>query len=42
MVSWIAANPGTSYNKQHEDTGFNENTYQEKKPAGADVKLTVK
>jgi hypothetical protein len=22
MVSWIAANPGTSYNKQHEDTGF--------------------
>jgi hypothetical protein len=41
MVSWIAANPGTSYNKQHEDTGFNENTYQEKKPlAGADVKLT--
>jgi hypothetical protein len=29
MVSWIAANPGTSYNKQHEDTGF-ENTYQEK------------
>jgi hypothetical protein len=43
MVSWIAANPGTSYNKQHEDTGFFNRKYIPRKRsplAGADVKLT--
>jgi hypothetical protein len=42
MVSWIAANPGTSYNKQHEDTGFLMKYIPKKALAGADVKLTVK
>ncbi len=43
MVSWIAANPGTSYNKQHEDTGyFNRKYIPRKRSANAagDVKLT--
>jgi hypothetical protein len=43
MISWIAANPGTSYNKQNEDTGYFNRKYIPRKRsplAGADVKLT--
>ena len=43
MATWIPANPGTSYNKQNEDTGFFNRKYIPRKRrdiAGADVKLT--
>lgn len=43
MATWIPANPGTSYTKQHEDTGFFNRKYipRKRRPeAGADVKLT--
>jgi hypothetical protein len=43
MVTWIAANPTASYNKQHEDTGYFNRKYIPRKRsplAAADVKLT--
>ena len=43
MATWIPANPGTSYTKQNEDTGFFNRKYipRKRRPeAGADVKLT--
>lgn len=43
MATWIPANPGTTYTKQNEDTGFFNRKYIPRKRrdiAGADVKLT--
>jgi tetratricopeptide (TPR) repeat protein len=43
MVAWIAQNPGTSYTKQNQDTGFFNRKYipRTRRPeAAADVKLT--
>lgn len=43
MATWIPANPGTTYTKQNEDTGFFNRKYipRKRRPeAGADVKLT--
>ena len=43
MATWIPANPGTKYTKQHEDTGFFNRKYipRKRKPeAAGDVKLT--
>jgi len=43
MATWIPANPGTTYTKQNEDTGFFNRKYiprKRSKDAGADVKLT--
>jgi len=43
MATWIPANPGTTYTKQNEDTGFFNRKYIPRKrraEAGADVKLT--
>jgi starch-binding outer membrane protein, SusD/RagB family len=43
MTTWIPANPGTSYTKQHEDTGFFNRKYipRKRRPeAAGDVKLT--
>jgi hypothetical protein len=43
MATWIPAHPGTSYTKQHEDTGFFNRKYipRKRKPeAAGDVKLT--
>jgi len=43
MATWIPANPGTSYTKQHEDTGFFNRKYIPRKrraEAAGDVKLT--
>lgn len=43
MATWIPANPGTKYTKQHEDTGFFNRKYipRTRRPeAAGDVKLT--
>ena len=43
MTTWIPANPGTSYSKQNEDTGFFNRKYIPRKrraEAAGDVKLT--
>jgi starch-binding outer membrane protein, SusD/RagB family len=43
MVAWIAQNPGTSYTKQHQDTGYFNRKYIPRKrraEAAGDVKLT--
>ncbi len=43
MATWIPANPGTKYTKQHEDTGFFNRKYipRKRRPeAAGDVKLT--
>jgi hypothetical protein len=43
MNSWIPANPGSKYTKQHEDTGYFNKKYIPRKRsvnAAADVKLT--
>jgi starch-binding outer membrane protein, SusD/RagB family len=43
MATWIPANPGTTYTKQHEDTGFFNRKYipRTRRPeAAGDVKLT--
>jgi hypothetical protein len=43
MATWIPANPGATYTKQNEDTGFFNRKYIPRKRrdiAGADVKLT--
>lgn len=43
MVAWIAQNPGTSYTKQNQDTGFFNRKYipRKRRPeAAGDVKLT--
>jgi tetratricopeptide (TPR) repeat protein len=43
MATWIPAHPGTTYTKQHEDTGFFNRKYipRKRKPeAAGDVKLT--
>lgn len=43
MATWIPANPGATYTKQNEDTGFFNRKYipRKRRPeAGADVKLT--
>lgn len=43
MASWIALNPGTSYTKQNEDTGYFNKKYIPRKRSGLaanDVKLT--